>query len=81
MKHSRRILVVVALVGFPSLVLTACVDVIDFHNCTREEVKDGGCKLCPVTCHDYDNEDAGDASAEDAGDAADASAEDAGDAG
>ncbi|MFS8071196.1 MAG: hypothetical protein ACMG6S_32915 [Byssovorax sp.] len=67
--HYRRILVLAALVGFQGLALAACVGVADFHNCTREEVKDGGCEACPVTCHDYDNEDAGDASAEDAGDA------------
>ena len=78
MKHSRRILVVAALVGFPGLVLLGCPGVADFRDCTREEVEDGGCKLCPYTCHDYDNEDAGDASAEDA---ADASAADAADAG
>jgi hypothetical protein len=76
MKYSPRIFVVAVLVGFPGLVLAACVDVINFRDCTREEVKDGGCKLCPATCHNYDNEDAGDASAD-----ADASAEDAGDAG
>jgi hypothetical protein len=75
MKHARPILFVAALIGFPSLVL-GCPGVASFRDCTREEVKDGGCELCPVTCHDYDNEDAGDASAD-----ADASAEDAGDAG
>ena len=71
MKYSRRILVVAALVGFPGLVL-GCPGYAGFRNCTREEVKDGGCELCPATCHDYDDEDAGDAGAEDAGDAGDA---------
>ena len=71
MSYARRVLVVVALVGFPSLVL-GCPGVASFRDCTREEVKDGGCELCPVTCHDYDDEDAGDAGAEDAGDAGDA---------
>ena len=80
MKRSHRILIVAVLVGFPGLVI-GCPGYAGFRDCTREEVTRGGCELCPVTCHDYDNEDAGDASAEDAGDAADASPEDAGDAG
>jgi hypothetical protein len=80
MKHTRPILFVAVLIGFPSLVL-GCPGYADFRDCTREEVKDGGCKLCPVTCHNYDNEDAGDGSADDASADADASAEDAGDAG
>jgi hypothetical protein len=64
----RRILVLAALVVVPGLVLAAgCVGIVEFHNCTREEVKDGGCERCPVTCHDFD--DAGDEDAGDAGDA------------
>ncbi len=57
----RRILVLAALTVVPFLVLAAgCASVANFHNCTREELKDGGCERCPATCHDYDDEDAGD---------------------
>jgi hypothetical protein len=66
----RRILVLAALVFVPLLAVAAgCASVAEFHNCTREEIKDGGCDLCPVTCHKYDDEDAGDA--DDASDASD----------
>jgi hypothetical protein len=79
MKHPLRILVVAALVGFPSLVVLGCPGVAELDDgCTREDVKAGGCRRCPVTCYDYDNEDAGDASADAAGDAG---AKDAADAG
>ena len=65
----RRIFLLAALVIVPGLGLAAgCVGIAEFHNCTRAEVKDGGCELCPVTCHDWDDEDAGDG-----GDASDAS--------
>ncbi len=80
MKHSLRILVIAALAGFPSLVLLGCLGVaeIGLPHCTREDVKQFGCRGCPDECNDYDIEDAGDASADDA---SDASAEDAADAG
>jgi hypothetical protein len=78
MKHPLRILVVAALVGFPSLVVLGCPGFAEIGPCTREEVKQFGCKGCPGSCHIYDNEDAGDASADDAGDAG---AKDAADAG
>jgi hypothetical protein len=66
----RRILAFAALVFVPLLaVAVGCDGVADIRDCTRAEVEDGGCELCPVTCHNYD--DAGDADASDAGDAGD----------
>ena len=63
----RRILVLAALVFVPLLAVAAgCSGIAEIRNCTREEVEDGGCDLCPVTCHDYD-----DAGKEDSGDASD----------
>jgi len=66
----RRILVLASLVVIPGFaVASGCVGYAVFNDCTREEVKDGGCERCPVTCHDYDNEDAGDAATDAATDA------------
>ena len=62
----RRILALAALVFFPVVEFAAgCGRISEIRDCTRAEVEDGGCELCPVTCNDYD--DAGDADAGDSG--------------
>lgn len=33
-------------------IAAGCTGVVEFHNCTAEEVTIGGCDLCPVTCRE-----------------------------